>query len=382
MKRPLMLVLRAGWPFIIALLIIIAALIVLAQPDAALTPLLTNTTPVANQPATSPAEQIQVVIQKQLALAQSDQVAQYRREWVWSATLLILAILTAAGSIYALYEFGRREQIIFGLVQPVSKRLKESGQLNEQALTILVELGEQSQAGEDRQMVLEALGGLVEQTREHRSYRGDLLEPLIDGLKNVLVSDSPGNPKNFRTAIEILQKIVMTPPISPERRTTDLFYALRALSELNRAAMANVRQSSEIEHMLIVCAGSLQLAADLYPKATTEVSQALFEIGIAAMEEGQTLAAIAALDKLFGLIEVNPPASGELVADTLGLASHFWVNGETGRQYVEEKLALTKSDLAGSWRKALEAAQEHCAKTMQFKTADNLGQMITSRVRV
>ena len=82
MKRPLMLVLRAGWPFIIALLIIIAALIVLAQPDAALTPLLTNTTPVANQPATSPAEQIQVVIQKQLALAQSDQVAQYRREWV------------------------------------------------------------------------------------------------------------------------------------------------------------------------------------------------------------------------------------------------------------------------------------------------------------
>ena len=349
-SRAWRLVLRAGGPLLIALLIIVAAISFLVLSDA--------------------------------APAQTELAAQYRQEWVWSATLFVLTFWTAIASILVLYEFGIRDRVISGLVEPISKRLQKDGQVNEEALDVLVELGEQSQAGEDRQMVIEALGRLVRQTRTHTTYRGDSLEPLIDGLKNVLVSDSPGNPKNFRTALVDLQEIVMTPPRSTELRTTDLFYALRALSELSRAAMANVKQSSEIEHMLIVCAGSLQLAAQLYPNATTEVSQVLFEMGIAAMAEGQTLAAMAALDKLFGLIEANPPASGELVADTLGLASHFWVDGETARQYVEEKLALTKSDLAGSWRKALEAAQEHCAKTMQFKTADNLGQMITSRVRV
>ncbi len=94
------------------------------------------------------------------------------------------------------------------------------------------------------------------------------------------------------------------------------------------------------------------------------------------MEKRQPLAAITALDKLFSLVEENEPASGELVADTLGLASHFWNAGDTARKYVEERLTSTKGDLEQTWRKALQAARDHCAQTMQFETADNLDKMM------
>lgn len=61
--------------------------------------------------------------------------------------------------------------------------------------------------------------------------------------------------------------------------------AIRALSELSRAALTHIKQASEIEHLVLVCTGSLPAALVFYPAATTEVSQALFEIGIAAMEK-------------------------------------------------------------------------------------------------
>ncbi len=372
MKQPLALVIRAGSPFVMAVFIVLAAsaVILLSAPGE------TSVAPAPAATAPSATEQILAAVEQQMTLAQNDQNSQNRREGVWSVTIAVLALLTAGASGFVLYEYGMRERVIVGLTKPVMNPLHTDGQLNEQALMVLIELGEQSQPGEDRQMVLDALGKLARRMREGKSYRGDSLEPLIDGLKNILVSVPPGDPKNFRTAVGILQEILMTPPASPEQRSSDLFYAIRALSELSRAALTHIEQASEIEHLVLACTGSLQAAIVFYPAATTEVSQALFEIGTAAMEKKQPLAAIAALDKLFSLVEENEPASGELVADTLGLASHFWVEGETARQYVEARLMSTKGDLEQTWRKALQAARDHCAQTMQFETADHLDKMM------
>lgn len=378
MKEPLALVIRAGLPFVLALGIVFAASAIILVPwpgEASTAP----NVPIAPTPgigAATSMDRIAVAVEKQIAQAEEDQRAQNKREQVWTVTIIVLALLTAAASGLVLYEYGSRDRVIIGLTRPITTRLKKKGQLDEQALTVLIELGEQSQPGEDRQLVLVGMGKLAQQVREHQSYRGDSLEPLIDGLKTILVSDLAGNPKNFRAAIGILQEILMTPPTSPEQHSSDLFYAIRALSELSRAALMHIEQASEIEHLVLVRTGSLQSATLLYPKALTEVSQALLEIGVAAIEKKQTLAAITALDKLFGLVEANPPASGELVADTLGLASHFWVDGDTARKYVEAKLASTKGDLEQTWRKALEAARDHCARTMQFEAADNLDKMI------
>ena len=104
LKRPRAwrLVLRAGGPLLIALLIILAAITFLFLPDA------------------SP--------------VQADPAAQYRQEWVWSATLFALTFWTAIASILVLYEFGIRDRVISGLVEPVSKRLQKDGRVNEEAL--------------------------------------------------------------------------------------------------------------------------------------------------------------------------------------------------------------------------------------------------------
>jgi hypothetical protein len=368
LKKPRALVVGVGWPIAAAMLIVaMGSLLLAAEPASA---------PVAVSTAPEPQAQIAAAVERLAAQADEDQRVQSQRERVWVAVTFLLTFLSVVAAVYIPNRFGQRDRVITDLKR-VAQKSQQRARLNDDALTTLIELGEQSQPGEDKQLVLDALGELALGVRQDTAYRGDSLETLIEGLKNIFASDSPpGNPDNFRAAIGILQEIIMTPAARAESRSTDLFYAIRALSEVSRSALAHLQHPTEIERTLMVCAGWLQSATRLHPAATTEVSQALFEIGVAAMEKKQVLAATAALDALFSLVEANQPAKGELVADALGLASHFWTEGEAARGYVQVRLVAAKGELAQTWRQALGTAHKHCAQTMQFGTADKLAEMM------
>ena len=72
------------------------------------------------------------------------------------------------------------------------------------------------------------------------------------------------------------------------------------------------------------------------------------------------------------LVEARGTTRGELVADTLGLIAHFWVSGETAREYAGARLARLGAQLDGKLDEALAQAARHCAQTTQFRTADRV----------
>jgi hypothetical protein len=296
------------------------------------------------------------------------------RDQLWTDLIFILLAITAGSAILTVHKYGQRDQVILDLSRQV-KPSRTKARLNEQALMTLIELGEQSAPGGDKELVLEALNQVVHQVSSHPQYQGDSLETLTTKLVDILTADDrPGTARNFYTAAGILQSIVIS--ASAKERTVDLMYAIRALGYLSRAALSHVASGMEIENMLMNCVGSLALAASLRPDMTTQASEELFKLGIVLLEKKQEFIAVHTLDTLLTLVWATAPAQGELVTDTLGLVSHFWTDGLTARQYATEKLGQLRGALAQDLCAALEDACKHCIKTTYFQTADNVQQMI------
>jgi hypothetical protein len=84
------------------------------------------------------------------------------------------------------------------------------------------------------------------------------------------------------------------------------------------------------------------------------------------------LIAISALGHLTNLVEQSAPAGGEVVADTVGLLAHFWVDGATGRSFAHERLTRLEGFLKADLPPALDATIEHCAHRTLFRTADKV----------
>ncbi len=296
------------------------------------------------------------------------------RDQLWTDVIYLLLVITAGSALLTVHKYGQRDQVILDLSRQ-ARSSHNKARLNEKALTTLIELGEQSAPGGDKELVLAALNQVVCQVTAHPQYQGDSLETLVTQLVDILTSDAkPGTAHNFKTAAGILQSVVIH--ASAKERTVDLMYAIRALGYLSRAALSHVASGMEIENMLMNCVESLALASSLRPDMTTQASEELFKLGTVLLEKKQEFIAVHTLDTLLTLVWANQPAQGELVTDTLGLLSHFWTDGATAREYAVEKLGQLRGALAQDLCAALDAARKHCIKTTYFQTADNLQQMI------
>jgi hypothetical protein len=287
--------------------------------------------------------------------------------WTW---VIVIAVMFATATYTAMripHRYGRRSMIIRSLEKESFKHSK----LIEHSLDDLIVLGRQSESGQDKELVLQALYRLATKMYDLRDYRGDRLEALIMGLVDMLVPASqPGNAQNFSTAAQILQHITK----SAKPRSPDVLSAIQALGSLGQAALIHAGPLN-IRPTVMKYVQALGLTVNRHPAHTTDVSQALFEVGVVAVQKRQILIAMAALAELLNLVQANKPARAELVTDLLGLIAHFWTAGETACEYVRGKLAEIVDSFALPLDEALEQARRHCAQTTQFQVADNLGQL-------
>ena len=105
---------------------------------------------------------------------------------------------------------------------------------------------------------------------------------------------------------------------------------------------------------------------------TTARSQALFEVGKAAIDRKETLAAMKAMDGLASLIHAHAPAEGELARDTIGLFAHFWTSGETGKHFARFRLSQLEGYFRRDTAAVVDATIEHCSLRALFETADKV----------
>jgi len=319
----------------------------------------------------------------------------------WTGILGILVLTTVYTVFRILSRYGRRMAIVRALEREVGRRIRKSGRLREQSLDDLVDLGRQSQPGREKELVLDSLQGLSVRVYRHAKYAGDGFEDLVFGVMDIVLgSPLQGNGQNFASATRILQGIVLryesveSAPVesaevipsagarsarargagsenSARLKHADLIVAIRALSKLGKVAC---RLDQEAIPLAVVQA----VSTSRVERAAIFVSQALFEVGVAAIETDQMLVAMSAIEKLLNLVEIQKPARGELVADTLGLLAHFHASGDTGRAFARVRLARLEVCLSDALIDALDAAAVHCAQTTHFRTADRIRQLAES----
>ena len=289
---------------------------------------------------------------------------------VWSVGFGMLAALATYAAFLAPRRYGQREAVIDMLAGEAARELRETGRLQEDALTDLIEFGQRSEPLREKLPTLEALRDLTEQVCNHPRYAGDALTDTIDGVVAIVVeADGPARPLLVPPALAVLRRAVRA--FDPERAGhTDASGAIHGMSVLGIEAidMGNPAVMQTITQSLGWSRGKDRAL-------TTARSQALFEVGMAAIDRGEMLGAMKVLDGLTSLIHANAPAEGELARDAIGLFAHFWTSGETGRQFARFRMSQLEDYFKRDIAAVVDATIEHCQLRALFDTADKVRAM-------
>ncbi|MGE5376187.1 MAG: hypothetical protein ACM3XO_14105 [Bacteroidota bacterium] len=270
-------------------------------------------------------------------------------------------------------QYGRRERIIEKLKQEVINDVIQKSRIEGGSFRDLASLGKQCEPGQEREMVVDAFKDIVKATLKTPEYNGDSFEPLINEIVHMLASNpEPRDLENYNSAIKLLSEIMSVKV--PSETDNDKQRAVHAVSELGRTLIIHFK-SVERDNIILDYTDSLELALLTSRKMLTEVSQALFEIGICAVDEKQDIVVVASLDKLTTLAECYPPLSNEFVADMLGLLAHFRAMEGSREEFSWTKFREVKEYLPDDLLLSLENASNHCQRTMYFDVADELSQM-------
>lgn len=299
-------------------------------------------------------------------------------QFIWLLIFLPLFVLVIQVSKQLPEKYARRESIVEKLTKDVLNEAEKKGRAAGETFVDLANLGNQCNPGVEREMVVNAFAQIVKKIMSNPGYAGDSFEDLVENLVQMLTS----NPEtkdlfNYRQAAEILSAI-----LSANHSIVmddDIRRAIHAVSKLGRTLIGNFK-SVERDNIILAFVDSSEFALTRQ-NMLTEVSQALFEIGVCAAQEKHDFVVVAVLDRLTSLAESQLPLSIEFSADIFGLLADYWATGGSRQEYANMKFQEVKRFLGRNKILALKKAQAHLIKTMYFDEADNLKKMIQTLKR-
>ncbi len=286
---------------------------------------------------------------------------------VWSVGFGLLALISVVTAFIAPRRYGRRDAIINMLANEAARELELTGRLHEDSLHDLVEFGRRSEPAREKLSTLVALRELSERVCEHPRYAGDALTDLIDGVVTIVVeARGAGRVQLVAPALAVLR---------------------RAVRAFDPAGSGHIDASSSIHGMSVLGIESIGMGNPAVTQTITQSlgwsrgkdraltmarSQALFEVGRAAIHRGEMLGAMKVLDGMTSLIHANAPAEGELVRDAIGLFAHLWTSGETGRHFARFRMSQLEDYFMRDIAAVVDATIEHCQLRALFETADKV----------
>jgi hypothetical protein len=289
---------------------------------------------------------------------------------VWSIGLGMLALICIATALIIPRRYGQRDAVVQLLAGESAWELDGTGRLQEDPLHDLVEFGRRSEPVREKLSSLEALRALTDRVCEHPDYVGDALTDLIDGVVAIVVeARGAGRTQLVPPALAVLRRAVRA--FDPTKAGhTDASSAIHGMSVMGIESlrMGNTSVTQTITQSLGWSRGKDRAL-------TMSRSQALFEVGMAAIERNEMLAALKVLDGLTSLIYANAPAEGELARDTIGLFAHFWTSGETGKQFARFRMSQLEDFFKRDIAAVVDATIEHCQRRALFETADKVRAM-------
>ena len=309
--------------------------------------------------------------------------------YVWITMFVLLGGVVILTTYLVQSRYGQRENVIKRLADKVVIEMQSSnGRLGGDTLINLIDIGKQSEPGPDKEMVLQALWRIANDTCAHEEYKGNTLSFLIAGVVEMLaIRPAAEDLQNYKTAVAIM-KIILAEDTQERfaKSLVDQQHAVRALSALSQTVLSQINLPIRIESILMGFEEALELAVYRHPKMITDVTQAFWETGAVAVQSNNILFAMASMERLITIVEEPPTLPRkevaermhipfEALADMLGLAAHFWTAGDSCKKFIKTRLDRIESILDEPLNIVVQKAQNHCMMTMEFDTADKLAQM-------
>lgn len=276
----------------------------------------------------------------------------------WAAGLLITSALIFTLLFWVRMLLGSIKKVIRKLEVKIKKDIYENGislSQKEEILDDLISLGKNSDPGHEKRLVLDALNRLAIHIQRNNDYSGCELEDYLRSFEKIILNDiKPGNDDNFCRSVEILKGIKdRFSEINPKINTD---FTLAQTITINLSAEA-VKSKTNIT--------AKKILQNVYDN-----NEAVFEMGLAALEAKKYSIALSALNELEALEEKN--RSNEQIHHLLGLLAHFRLVYPAGKRRAEWFLSKNVSDFKPSFGECVQEAIEFFYKTALYDTVEKL----------
>lgn len=277
------------------------------------------------------------------------------KHWVGS----IIVSLSLVSLIIFWWSYLRKlskKKIVNYLENKLVKRFRKDSVILISEMIDLITLGERSEPGYEKEIVLKAIDRLIENIQISKRYTGGELEDILRSVDKIITGkDKPGNENNFQLFVDIIENTV--------NRLSSKKLLIKGDERLVYIVLKEIgKKSVELEFS--------QVVLRIVPVASSN-SDALFEIGLSAFTSGDYFTALAALSKLETLaLEAAPKGSNE-INDFFGLLAHFWTANKSSRRRAETFFNLY-GDQFSPLDRCLDQAIEHHYNIARYDTADQL----------
>jgi hypothetical protein len=241
-----------------------------------------------------------------------------------------------------------------------------TGSPDEEMLADLRYLGEQGEAGVEKDYALKILEQLASQIQKRNTYGGNDLESIVQAIEATLYG---GDVKNFLHATQILQKLIIRLQQKNLADAPDMGAILRVLQRVGNMAL-----DLESELAALAIRDIVSLVGQGTDGAFQLSSSILFELGVKSLEKKRFLFAVAVLNRLETMIMNDLPPDPEKTVNYLGLLAHFWHAGVAVKE--RARLSLKKLHCQAGIRECLQTAKKHHAAKTHFDTVDKLESLL------
>ena len=277
----------------------------------------------------------------------------------WLSSLLITFSLSIILIIWwVLWKKSLKETVLKHLGKTVFKGYKKKGFILNKNGTIndLITLGERSDAGYEKEIVIKTLESLLEKIQGSKRYSGKDLDSILRDSEKIVVSkDKPGNETDFQLFVDTFDHILKR--LSGKKLETegDQMLAYNVLTELGKKA-AELKYSGVVLRILTI---------------TVSNPESLFEIGLSAFKSSNYHAALTALNTLESLSLNASQIDSSGFNELFGLLAHFWTENKSSRRRAEFFL-LSYKDEFPSLETLLDKAIDNYYNCARYETADKL----------
>lgn len=282
---------------------------------------------------------------------------------VFANAIITASIVLTIMIWYLIFRYTTREAIIRRILNEIRNDYKKNNIITGHFIEDLIYLGENSDPGSEKDIVLSKVGELILHFQELSNYQGNELARLLNGIEMMLVqAEKKGSYNNFSKAISMLVSLYNNLWERELIESDDSTSIVRVLKKLTIAAI-----DQNYDFIALQILDTIQ-----------HNSEVLFNVGVISMKSQRFIISLSALNHLEAKTEEKEIAYKEDVDSKYlcGLLAHFFTSDyKSMKKRAESFLDRRGRFFESSLEECLNSAEEHYFLIAEYETADKLGKM-------